>query len=83
MSYNRDSYITFSVIYIQSEYKDNETARISTHIASVPKSKCVKAASVRRQFFCVQFEINKPALFIPRLDPVSPTSHVQIQAVVD
>jgi len=68
---------------MQSEYKDNETAHMSTHIASVPRSKCVKAASVRRQFFCVRFELHKPTLFIPRLDPVSPISHVQIQAVVD
>jgi hypothetical protein len=83
MSYNSGSYIIFSVIYIQSEYKDNESARISTHTASVPRSKCVKTASVRSKFFCVRFEINKQTLFIACLDPVRPISHVQIQAVID
>jgi len=56
---------------------------MSTHIASAPRSKCVKAASIRRQFSCVRFEIDKPTLFIPRSDPVSPISPVQVQAAVD
>jgi len=76
-------YNFFSVIYIRSEYKDNEADRISTYTASVPRSKCVKAASVRSNFFCVRFEINKQTLFIAYLDPVRPISHVQIQAVID